>query len=118
MSNKNVCSHRMISLKSGILIKPLAIYNIETTENESLEEELRSMTSQISNDSHYACFYLQARAAIWLDRVLDTVRSPGTATPEGRILLHHLDRGLLVFLRILVQLGMGSCCEAIAIGLK
>jgi hypothetical protein len=108
----------MISLKSGIYIKPLALHSPELMENESLEEELRSIIPQINIDSHYPCFYLQARAAIWLDRVLDVMRSPSTATPEGRIRLQHLDRGLLVFLRLLVQLGMGTCCEAIAIGLK
>ncbi|CRG91993.1 hypothetical protein PISL3812_09047 [Talaromyces islandicus] len=109
---------RMISLKSGISIKPLVIYSPDSTENELLEQELRSIIPQINIDSHYPCFYLQARAAIWLDRVLDMVRNPSTATPEGRVRLQHLDRGLLGFLRLLVQLGMGSCCEAIAIALK
>jgi hypothetical protein len=108
----------MISLKSGISIRPLAIYSPDSTENELLEQELQSALPQINLDKHYPCFYLQARAAVWLDRVLDIVRSPSTTTPEGRFRLQHLDRGLLGFLRLLVQLGMGSCCEAIAIGLK
>lgn len=108
----------MISLKSGIYITPLAVYSPDWTENEFLEKELRDMVPQISLDIHYPCFYLQSRPAIWLDRVLDVVRSPSTSTPEGRIRLQNLDRGLLVFLRLLVQLGMGTCCEAIAIGLR
>jgi hypothetical protein len=62
-------------------------------------------------------FYLKARAANYLDQVLDLIRSPYPSSPEGRSLFQDLDRSLLYYLNCLIEYGIGSCCEAIAIGI-
>ncbi|OJJ44382.1 hypothetical protein ASPZODRAFT_135200 [Penicilliopsis zonata CBS 506.65] len=109
---------RMISLKSGVPIRPLGISDSEVMEGVDVEAESRFIVSNIDLDPLYASFYLQARAATWLELVLDVTRSPQTRSSEGRLRFQNLDRGLLLFLMTLVQLGLGSCCEAIAISLS
>ncbi|PWY82111.1 hypothetical protein BO70DRAFT_259030, partial [Aspergillus heteromorphus CBS 117.55] len=108
---------RMLSLKTNLPVRHLHIPP-QVMDNFTLEEEIRSLMPKVLLDPHYPSFYLQARAALWLDRVLQLVRSPTATSPEGRMRFQTLDRGLLHFLRILVQLGLGTCCEAISIGMK
>ncbi|EED15910.1 hypothetical protein TSTA_010280 [Talaromyces stipitatus ATCC 10500] len=109
---------RMISLENGYDIKPLNISESEIMNNARLELDLQSGKSHLEVDPHYFAYHLQARAAVWLDLVLKVVRDPGLITPIGRSQFQAVDRGLLRFLTILLSLGMGACCEAIAIGLN
>jgi hypothetical protein len=114
--------YRMISVKTGLPIKPLSITNdteIESIFNsDQLQVDIQSMLPRIAQDRHYAAFYLRARAAVWLDLVLEMVNHNHSSSIDGRMTFRKLDNGLIRFLGILVQLGMGSCCEAIAITLK
>ena len=108
----------MISLKGHLPIRYLHARDPEAMDNALLEAQLHTIIPKLAIDSHYPAFYLQARAAIWLDWVLEIVQSPVVASEESRLHFQAVDRGLVQFLRILVQLGLGTCCEAIAIGLK
>lgn len=109
----------MISLKSGLPIKPLILHEPEDImKNSRLKLEIQSIIPELAVDKHYVSFHLQARAAIWLDVVLDLVRSPKITTPAGRVRFRTVDKELLQFLTILFELGVGACCEAIAIALK
>ncbi|PWY93064.1 hypothetical protein BO94DRAFT_511988 [Aspergillus sclerotioniger CBS 115572] len=108
----------MISLTGRLPIRHLRTRDPGAMENASLEAELHTIMPKLAIDSHYPAFYLQAKAAIWLDRVLEIVQSPVVASEEGLSHFQAVDRGLVQFLRILVQLGMGTCCEAIAIALN
>ncbi|KAE8550225.1 hypothetical protein EYB25_006446 [Talaromyces marneffei] len=109
---------RMISLENGYAIKPINIDEAELMNNDRLELELESAKSYLSIDSHYFAYHLQARAAIWLELVLRVVRDPNAITAAGRLRFQAVDRGLLRYLTIILGLGMGTCCEAIAIGLN
>ncbi|PYI08382.1 hypothetical protein BO78DRAFT_416836 [Aspergillus sclerotiicarbonarius CBS 121057] len=113
-----IIHERMISLKSHLPIRQLHIQDPNAMNNALLEAELHTIIPKLAIDSHYPAFYLQARAAIWLDHVLEIVHSSPVISKEGRLHFQAVDRGLVHFLRILVQLGMGTCCEAIAIGLN
>ncbi|OKL58732.1 hypothetical protein UA08_06321 [Talaromyces atroroseus] len=110
----------MISLKSGLSIRPLIIDESEIMDNHRLKADIEYVKPQLILDQHYISFHLQARAAIWLDLVLGLVRSPviTTSTSTGRLRFQAVDQGLLQFLSVLFGLGMGVCCEAISISLN
>jgi Fungal Zn(2)-Cys(6) binuclear cluster domain/Fungal specific transcription factor domain len=114
----SVSTRRMISLKSGLTIRPLIINESEIMDNHCLRMEIEYVKPQLILDQHYVSFHLQARAAIWLDLVLDLVRSPVITTSSGRLRFEAVDQGLLQFLSVLFEFGMGVCCEAISISLK
>lgn len=108
----------MISLENGYPIKPINFDESEIVNNDRLELESQSAKSYLSVDPHYLAYHLQARAAIWLELVLRVVRDPEVTSPAGRQRFQAVDRGLLRYLTLILGLGMGTCCEAIAIGLK
>ena len=108
----------MISLENGYAIKPINIDEATMMNNDRLALELESAKSYLSIDAHYFAYNLQARSAVWLELVLRVVRDPEVMSPAGRLRFQVVDRGLLQYLTIIIGLGMGTCCEAIAIGLK
>uniref|UniRef100_A0A093V5K4 Uncharacterized protein n=1 Tax=Talaromyces marneffei PM1 TaxID=1077442 RepID=A0A093V5K4_TALMA len=109
--------HGMLN-PSYMTMNPINIDEAELMNNDRLELELESAKSYLSIDSHYFAYHLQARAAIWLELVLRVVRDPNAITAAGRLRFQAVDRGLLRYLTIILGLGMGTCCEAIAIGLN
>ena len=108
----------MISLENGYSIKAINIDEAEIMDNDQVVFELESSKYYLNSDPHYFAYHLQARAAVWLELVLQVVRDPGVTTSVGRERFRVVDRGLLHFLTIIIGLGIGFCCEAIAIGLK
>lgn len=108
----------MISLENGYAIKPINIDEAEIMDNDRLAHELESARAYLTIDPHYFAYHLQARAALWLELVLRVVRDPEAMSPAGRLRFQKVDRGLLQYLTIILGFGMGTCCEAIAIGLK
>ncbi|PLB54044.1 hypothetical protein P170DRAFT_397049 [Aspergillus steynii IBT 23096] len=113
-----VIHERMISLKCGFPIKPLQLGNPDIISNKHLDSEVQNTVASIISNPLHDYFFLQTRAAIWLDMVLEIVQSPSTMSPEGRLHFQLVDRNLLVFLQSLFRLGLGYCCEAIAISLS
>ncbi|RAK98132.1 fungal specific transcription factor domain-containing protein [Aspergillus ibericus CBS 121593] len=99
-----VIHERMISLKSHLPIRHLHMQDPKVMDNKLLEAELHTIMPKLAIDSHYAAFYLPARAAIWSDCVLEIVQSPIVSSEESRLRFRIVDRGLVHFLRILVQL--------------
>lgn len=108
----------MISLENGYAIKPINLDEAEIMNNDRLSHDLESAKPYLSVDAHYLAYHLQARAAVWLELVLRVVRDPEVMTLAGRQRFQAVDRGLLQYLTIIIGLGIGSCCEAIAIALK
>lgn len=108
----------MISLENGYAIKPINIDEVEIMNNDNLAHQLESAKPYLSVDPHYFAYHLQARAAAWLELVLRIVRDSDVMTPAGRQRFQAIDRGLLQYLTIIIGLGIGTCCEAIAIALK
>ncbi|KAI9034863.1 uncharacterized protein KD926_005185 [Aspergillus affinis] len=109
---------RMISLKSGFPTRPLQLCNMDILDNRDIDSEVQEIIRNVVSNPLYDHFVLQTRAAIWLDVVLELVQSSSTMSPEGRLHFQLVDRSLLVFLQSLVHLGLGYCCEAIAISLS
>lgn len=108
----------MLSLENGYAIKPINTDETKIMNNDRLVLELESAKPYLSIDPHYLAYHLQARAAVWLELVLRVVRDPEVMSPAGRLRFQAVDRGLLQYLTIIIGLGIGVCCEAIAIGLK
>lgn len=108
----------MLSLENGYAIKPINIDEAKIMNNARLALELESEKSSLRIDPHYFAYHLQARAAVWLESVLRVVRDPELMSPAGRLRFQAVDQGLLQYLTIIIGLGIGVCCEAIAIGLK
>ncbi|KAF3384150.1 hypothetical protein DPV78_012851 [Talaromyces pinophilus] len=109
---------RMLSLENGYAIKPINTDETKIMNNDRLVLELESAKPYLSIDPHYLAYHLQARAAVWLELVLRVVRDPEVMSPAGRLRFQAVDRGLLQYLTIIIGLGIGVCCEAIAIGLN
>jgi len=99
----------MISLSNGALVRPL---NIRDPDN--LDLALSSDT----NNAPSVSFYFQTRAATYLDQVIDLIQSNGTSPTKDWLSFQILDRSLLNFLKSLVGQYLGSCCEAVAVGVR
>ena len=100
----------MISLKNGAPIHRLHFRTRAEVDNFTLPSELADPSS--------ISFYCEARSAVFLDQVLDLVRNPCNESSEKRLLFQAVDRNLLGFLKSLIEQCLGSCCEAVAIGLR
>lgn len=100
----------MISLKQGTPIHRLRYRTGAEADNFTLPPELADPSS--------ISFYCEARSAIFLDQVLHLVRTPRDESSEQRVPFQAVDRNLLSFLKSLLEQYLGSCCEAVAIGLR
>jgi hypothetical protein len=96
----------MISLNNGALLRPL---NIKTTDNVVPAMDLETY------DPSSISFYCEARAALFLDQVLDLIRSGTAISSKEQQLFQSLDHTLLEFLKSLIEQHLGACCEAVAI---
>jgi hypothetical protein len=99
----------MISLKNGALIRPL---NIETADTLDVAASLENY------DLISISFYCEARAANFLDQVLDLIRNGSTHSSKNQLTFQSLDRSLLMFLKSLIEQHLGTCCEAVIIGVR
>jgi hypothetical protein len=100
----------MISLKNGTPIHRLHLRTRAEVDNFTLPSELE--------DPGSISFYCEAQSAVFLDQVLHLVRDPCNAPSEKRPLFQAINRNILVFLKFLIVQCLGSCCEAVAIGLR
>ena len=100
----------MISLKKGTLIHRLHYRTGAEADNFTPPPEIADPSS--------ISFYCEARSAVFLDRVLHLVRTPCDESSEQRLLFQAVDCNLLSFLKSLLEQYLGSCCEAVAIGLR
>jgi hypothetical protein len=100
----------MIGLITGFPLRELHIKPADEVSNAFHRSELEDPLS--------ISFYYEARAATFLDQVLTLVHDPDSLSPEGRLPFQPLDRSLLLFIKSLIQQNLGSCCEAVAIGLR
>lgn len=110
----------MICLKNGLPIRPMGIGipNPDITDDGTLRLESDVIiTSEVINPL-FASFYLEARAGVLLDQVLDLVHNTDIISQVGRLRFQALDRSLFLSMRHMTQLGLSSCCEAIAITLR
>lgn len=110
----------MVSLKNDIPIRPLSITNpgAGLSDDGLLRLYSDNVTSLHVQDPLSASFYLEAQAAVFLDRVLDLIQNTDTMSQGSRLSFQALDKSLLLFIRYLIQLGLGTCCEAVAITLR
>ena len=99
----------MISLNNGALIRPLNI---------RVPEDSFDLTLSADTDPLSVSFYYQGRAAAFLDQVLDLIRNNATSPSKNWLGFQALDRSLLNFVKLLVGKYLGSCCEAVAIGVR
>jgi hypothetical protein len=100
----------MISLKNGAPIRRLSIMS-----EDKIGDTLFTLGLE---DPSSIAFSSEARAAIFLDQVLDLIRSPTTNSPEGRLVFQAVDRSLLLFMKGLIEQYLGACCEAVSISIR
>ena len=97
----------MIGLSNGALVRPL---NIRDPDNLDL-----ALSSEIG-DAPSVSFYFQTRSAIYLDQVIHHIKSNADSPSKSWLSFQVLDRSLLNFLKSLIEQSLGSCCEAVAVG--
>ncbi|KAE9371718.1 hypothetical protein N431DRAFT_484197 [Stipitochalara longipes BDJ] len=100
---------RMISLNNGALIRPL---------NMRVPDNFEVALGREINDPLSISFYYEVRAATFLDQVLDFIRNNTTTPSKNWLGFQALDRSLLNFLKSLIEQYLGSCCEAVAVGVS
>lgn len=100
----------MISLKNGTPIRRLDVLPEDGMDDTFLALGLE--------DPRFIGFYCEARATIYLDQVLDLMRSSTTNSLEGRALFKAVDQALLRFMKGLIEQYLGDCCEAVSIGVR